>query len=281
MRRILLAAAIVSMLAGCHYDSGRVGQVQISDDGKVLAFDDMIHPGAFVADADGVRRVAGRADLRLSRDGRWLLVVEGTDRYAAAYHAGQRLRLRELATGREHRLRLPRMSAANGDGPLVHRRGGEVYFAPGPTLTIRMEPPLPDWRDPLLVPERPDGHYMQWSPEAGWSPLSPDRIDVVRDGHVPAAELVRKEVAPLVTFPPTPAGRLTRTVWVRPDGSTLLLREQDRVEPDLLEMALLFPFFFWSEYYWLGWTERAEEIEPRDAAPADARLARLIAERRR
>jgi hypothetical protein len=269
-------------LGGCQ--SGRVGQAQFSDDGSVLAFRDAERDTVYVADGRCVQG-AGTGDFLLSADGHLLLIIRrrpGTES-SPGYRAADHLRLRETATARWHDTSLP-FDIPTGLIPRYEvlrcaetkreaepnpfrflQETTEVFFGAGPTVTFG---PIED-------------EYWCWSPQSGWHLTArPDApgLDI-------AAQVRRgvKQRRWLVQLGPD-GWNARRTVWVRPDGSTLELLRQNTVLARLCPLVLCSPVALipiYGQFWALSLRAECDELAFNEAEDATVQeLQRVMCQRR-
>ncbi len=218
----ITALLIAALLAGCQ--SGAVQLADASEDQRVVAFYDMYHDRVYVARGDKVQLMGRWQEFQLSDDGHWLLLGR------RAYHQlggwasdlARSFVLRNLDDGRRWDVSF---SPELGPRPSL----GPLYVAAGPRLAVRVHGQESDTDpDPAAPPAaEPPEEVWTWSPDTGWQRAEswPADLKIVLAG---SGEPTRNiDEAGLVTLPPKGLSPF-RTVWVRPDGSTMeVLRQTD------------------------------------------------------
>ena len=203
-RQLTFAFLLLASVAGCQ--SGRAGYCLFSDDRRIVAYRDRYYPElVYVADSRGAA-VIGQGAAMLSRDGRFLLLIDRRDRHRVGldWDAGDPVILYDVGLRKKYATALPR-SMRYGDR--------NVFFEDGPTVTLTFGPDA----------------YLAWSPKDRWreswrpSGMPQWQFREMEESREPA-----EEQGSIVTLGPD-GWNARRTVWVRADGSvTELLRQNDR-----------------------------------------------------
>ena len=273
--RCLLLGCLCVMFAGCGH-GGIVRNVVYDDDGGVVLYHgENAGDGTYVADRHGAERVGGDGSAFLSKDGRYVFLVDSTPN--SPRWPGNRLVLYNVAekAGRSdgpipESLYNPRsLSAKDGWEPALL----DVYFESGPAVTLSTGMVKFKEHPPVVT----DTRCIHWSPgkpvqivpqPSGPACLNKEQRTDDKDSWV----LVRQ-----------PDGRNPfRTVWVRPDGSVVELLRSSQGFGATAFCVIAFPFFFWSPSYYRmgGYLTEANRADPATLQAEEPRLQSLIARRK-
>ncbi len=269
----LLCLLFTPFLAGC-MSSGiiREGDFAFSRDGRTLAFAD--NSDKYVADAHGVRWIAAAYEscsdkFQLSQSGDQIVWFEDNQ---SIYHYPRKMVVYRVADGSILRVKTPEPTR-----PVEGYRDFEVYFDPSGGIVLK----ITYWRLDNGSPRHGVTEVMwhRWSPGGVWSETHQPPADWASALHPKQTDV---EI-PLAQFGPD-GWNARRTIWVRPDGSTLEVARQNDILPMWFLYPAMLPIECLSPYYWYdvihGPQETIERLQKVDNTAAQARLDQLIAERR-
>ena len=261
---------LASLLTGC-MSCGVVGdQFAFSQDGRVLAFRDPAHGHLYVADSQGLRWVAtSPLSFHLSRSGDRLMWFED---WGAPVPWPGTMAIHYVAERRTRRVKTPELT-----GVSLETRGESYFFDPAGAVVVQVKC-YQQGNDPSARLVRLVKRF-RWSPEDGWGDCAPPPAEWAPASRPPPTG----QETHLVELGPD-GWNARRTVWVRPDGSTLEIARQNDLMPLMLIYVAAFPVYAWQPAYWGSMISNpqglARELKPVDNTTAQARLARLIAERK-
>jgi len=263
---------------GC-LSTGTVITSATSLDGSVLAFQDRHYDNIYVADASGVRWVGNsRHGFSLSPSGDRIVWFDGWVDVSARDPKQQVpwprvMVVHYVATRKTIRVETPKVEDTGGaqfDPAASFDPGGDIIlWSDGKPITTPSPGPLTDFV-----------YFLRWSPKSGWSVCERPPRDWFY------ADLVGYDDknSPLVMFR-SDWLNARRTIWVRPDGSTLeVARQNDAIIGPLVWYAT-FPYYAAKPGYRfdLAKTPLTAGVEgdiALEKPAAEARLNRLIAERK-
>lgn len=274
--RVALCVAAAGA-SGCQ--SGRIGEIQIRQDGWVLAFRDSKYETVYVADDRGVRRLS-EGDYVLSADGTRLALfkrISGDDEWPG-YWSGDKLELWHLTTGKCQRLRLPvdiprdalvrpadrpvSVDEADHEPSPLFPEGVGVFFEGQSAITL----------GPL------GGEYWHWSESVGWKTCVRPSTE---KSLIVSPERRGQEQRPFLIELGPDRWNARRTVWVRPDGTCVELLRQNDVLPNALGLAAVYPVYLLNPTIWLfGWGHLLHQLERTDNDKTLADLERAVRARR-
>lgn len=262
----------------CGCQSGRIGEIQIRQDGWVLAFRDSKYGTVYVANDRGVRRV-GEGDYVLSTDGTRFALFKRTsgDVEWPGYWSGDELVLYHVPTGKCQRLLLPvdiprvaliwainrpvSVRAADREPSPLFPEGVGVFFEGESGVTL----------GPL------EGEYWRWSETAGWETAARPEAEKCL---IVSPEGRGQEQRPFLVQLGPDGWNARRTVWIRPDGTSVELLRQNDVLPSVLGLAVVFPGYVLNPFWWYGWAQAWHQLERMDNDKTVADLERAIQARR-
>jgi len=247
-----------------------------------------------IADQRGHRSIAqgNQCECWLSSDGQWVLIApNGID------GAGTRLTLYEVATGRRLQSTLPDVPEIHqwirrpveGNKPWITWEASPAFLPSGGfvlRLTVGKRPTVSaDWQRMFW--------HVQWSPDDGWQSMrkrpAVQLIRAVKPRYISSGDMflgsepgqpapVPKE--PLVVFP-CDGPNAQRTIWIRPDGSTLEISRQDDA-PGLFMLGVatlpVWPVVSLWGGTLIAWS--AESTKAQDQTTAEYALATWVARRK-
>lgn len=293
----LAALALLAVAAGCN--SGRVDNPVFSDDGQVVVFGDSWgYEAVYVANSKGVQRVSNdRRNYALSRDGRYVLSLGGLA-------SKSRVTIYEIPTGKRYDSKIPEEAFDRDQGCyLLIGYTGEVFIEPSPAVVFTLN--ARHWRVPVkpipaTLPSSEEATakcrasqpvtpklattdpkiYLRWQPGREWL-VELKRPDEKYRAVLPPVDSAdsKSQMNPIVEFG-CDGWNARRTIWVRPDGSTMELLRQNDVLPRLSIIVPFMPVFFWNGYYWFTFMGPCCDIVIKDQTDPKARLKELIRERK-
>ena len=231
--------AFLTMTSGC--SSGRIRNVQVSDDGRILAFqyNQTWPPGgsiAYVVDSAGVQSTEIEAPFVLDPKGRWLLLLPC--QASGVFGLDGRLVLLSLETRTRYETRLPFDVSWDYINVAIRSseyKSAETGSAPSALQLSGVTVVFKDRPEILIGPLPPEDRYWRWDAQANWADewrcISPQEADDCRTPDHAVRRITWGENYSLVDYTvemPSDGFTALRTIWVRPDGSTLeLTRKND------------------------------------------------------
>jgi hypothetical protein len=266
--------------AGCApgINSGCVESPTLSDDGETLAFSD--GENVYVADSKGVRHVAQANRYALSRSGRFVLSIKAT---AWIIQAGDVATLCDVGSGKQFSMTLPEAPDAwkakhpSGAHDWPETFGFEVFVEDAPAVVFGL--PAAEGKGTTDGALNSRMIYLRWQPGGDWTSVARPPASLAARMHKHNVSLGGREDLPIVEFG-CDGINARRTVWVRPDGSTLEVLRQNDVPVRTAEYVAALPIFFWNPMYWAGAFQPARGLEAQDQTKPNARLAELVARRK-
>lgn len=270
----LAPLAGVLFLTACQ--SGRIGHTQFSADGTVVAFADAHYPAVYVADDRRVVKV-GRGSFLLSADGSLLVLMDddGMPGQWEGFECGAKLTLHHIASGKRLVTHIPfdlpgyllserQIRPARGNGT---ERAHDMRFL-SERFAVFFEGGFQVTLGPVI-----EG-YWSWAPNVGWRISEQPSVagQYVEDWLEPAADVLIQRA---------PDGwNARRTVWIRPDGSTVELLRQNDVLPRMLGLGTLAPVQLLSPLWHFSIAQQVHELSPQDEDKSRAEYRRILARRR-
>jgi hypothetical protein len=238
MRRAPLIPILMCPALGCQ--SGSVISVQTSRDGDVLVFQDAAYRTVYAASARGVQRLGEDGTFTLSPDGRWVLIFQqpSNTQWRGGYSKGDRLTLVHLDTPEQYVTTLPfdipagllpgsgdhsptaSASSISDDGRPRDREAVKVCFGDAEIHIGLIDETCWRWRPRLSLADAWD---TRPATECHGARLGEANACILPDRYV-THDIDHDHLVVL----PSDGWNALRTVWVRPDGSSVeLLRKND------------------------------------------------------